>query len=195
MRFCIHGQKLDIYYEVIIMQYRKWVIRMALISFKINRHLVELMFALVTVMQDGFPWSQSVFCTLASSLQRTPLNVENTPVALHSRVAGVEECHWFFGQFPHSLVPKVSITRLEYCLRKKKVKAYFRLRAQYERFGLPWDHNQEPIETVSCLRWPNLVSPYSLLPFLKNLILPEKSALVNGLNGTSYGLSCKAMNM
>lgn len=138
MRFCIHGQKSDIYwyYEVIIKQYRKWVIGMALISFKISRHLVELMFALVTVMQDGFPWSQSVFCTSASSLQRTPLNVENTPVALHSRVAGVEEYHWFFEQFPHSLVPKVSIRHLEYCLRKKKVKAYFLIESPIRKIWL-----------------------------------------------------------
>lgn len=63
---------------------------------------------------------------------------------------------------------------------------------------LAWDRNQEPIETVSCLSWPNLVSPYFFVAIFQELDFagkPEKSALVNVLNGTSYSLSCKAMNM
>lgn len=128
MWFCIHDhrQKSDMYYEVIIIQYRKWMTAMTFLSFKMSRHLVELMFVLVTMMQDGSPWSQSVFCTSASFLQMIPLNAENTPVVQHSHVAGVEEYHWFFGQFQHSLVPKnTNYTHLEHCLRKEKALSLF----------------------------------------------------------------------
>ena len=41
----------------------------------------------------------------------TPLNAENIPAGLDSHAVGLEEYHWFFEQFQHSLVPKIEITQ------------------------------------------------------------------------------------
>ena len=67
------------------------------------------MFGLVTAKLDDSPLSQFAFCTPASFLQMTPLNVENTLGEPHSHAARPEEYHWFFERFQHSLAPKTQI--------------------------------------------------------------------------------------
>lgn len=41
----------------------------------------------------------------------TQLDAENTLVERRSRAAELEEYHWFFEQFQHSLVPKMQNTQ------------------------------------------------------------------------------------
>ena len=74
----------------------------------------------MTVKLDDSPLFLFVFYTSTSFVQMTPQDAENTLVERCFHVVELEEYHWFFEKFQHSLVPKMqmtqSMTRKEICV-------------------------------------------------------------------------------